>query len=247
MRRVVVAFEKSIRGGAGGVLMLLVLAGVLPAVAQASTVTFDWVPFASGAENPTSAASNPASGTLTLNLPSFSLTTQGNPAGANYGPYYSSGTDAASAEVVGLQYTFADGAEVTLSEVTGMTLATTSPWVTTGLENDPENVPTSTPEGYYLVSAFTLSGTADGVGFKIANGAGHSGGTDVDGGTYNNPMGNGDNSFNGTSLYPSVTDGGYWELAPASVVPLPPGLPLLLSGLGLLVCVAARKGFVWSF
>jgi len=224
---------------AASLLALMVVAAIVPAAHASMLVTFNWVPGTQTPENPNSAATTTAGGTLTLQLSSFSQTGSSNP--PNFGPYYTSGADATSADIVALSYTFADGASVSLSEITGITLTTTSPWVTSGLDNA-YNVPSGTPAGYYLVSPFSLSGTADGAGFMIAN---NSGG--APGATYTNGIANADNSFNGTSLYPAVTDGGYWELAPASVVPLPPALLLLLSGAGLIVSVAWRKGLVRVF
>lgn len=232
MRRVAASQRRT-----SGVWVFALLAGAagLPVVTHASMLaTFDWVPGTQTPENPDSAATVTPSGTLTLELSSFSLTGTSNP--PNAGPYYASAADAAAPDIVGLSYTFANGASVSLSELTSMTLATTSPWLTSGLD-DAYNVPSGTPAGYYLVSAFSLSGTADGVNFMLANNAGG-----VPGATYTNGIANADNSFNGSSLLPAITDGGYWELASVTPVPLPPGLPLLLGGLGLVVLVASRNG-----
>jgi len=214
------------------VLGLLALAIALPMAAHASIlVTFDWVPTS---ENPTSAATTTAHGTLTLTLPSWTLTTAGNPAGPNYGPYYTGGT-ATTGEISGLSYTAADGLTVNLSNVTteGVTSAN---WVTSSVDT-PSGAPTS---GYYLVSAFTMSGTTpQGSHFMIANAAG------TPGVTYANGIGNGDNTFNATTgnpVIPAVTDGGFWEFQSATTVPLPSTLLLLLGGLALLTSLARRNG-----
>jgi hypothetical protein len=210
-----------------GCLALLV-AMSLPTLADASSVlaTFDWVPIS---ENPSSAKTTTASGTLELTLSSFALTGTTQP--PNFGPYYASGT-ATTANITGLNYTAADGLTVGLSNVTSESLGSTTLWQTSG-DVKPASAPTA---GYYLISGFTLSGkTAQGSPFMIANGVGTAGAT------YANGVGNGDNSFNATASIPAITDGGYWELASVTPVPLNAALPLLLSSLAGLGVFARRR------
>jgi hypothetical protein len=225
-------------GGGRSALALVVAAAILPAAAHADVVeTFTWVPGTATPENPSSAATTIASGTLTLDLSSFSLTGTSNP--PNYGPYYASGANAATANITGLSYAFADGLSVSLSNVTTESVrSTTTPWQTSGLDV-PGGLPTGTAAAYYLISGFTLSGTADGANFQIANNVGTAGAT------YANGVGNGDNSFNGASGYAAITDGGYWRLESVTTVPLPSSLLLLLSGLGL-TAFARRAGALRS-
>jgi hypothetical protein len=210
-----------------GRLALAVLLIYLPIVAQADVLaTFDWVPGTATPENPLAAATTTASGSLTLDLSSFSLTGTSSP--PNFGQYYASGNPASSANVVGLSYTFADGVTVDLPELTSVAnLNTSTSWVTSGGDT-PYNVPTGTTAGDYLVSAFTLYGTADGANFAIANSAGTAGAT------YANGVGNADNSYNGSAGHAAITDGGYWELVQVTPVPLQPAGVMLLSGICLL-------------
>ncbi len=212
----------------------LLAAALLPAFAHADTiVTFDWVSGTPTPENPTSAASVTPGGTLTLDVSSFALTGTANP--PNLGQYYASGGNAATVSIVGLNYEFADGAKVSLSNVTSMSVgSTTTPWQTSGLVI-PGGVAGGTAANYYLISGFTLSGTANGANFQIGNVAGTAGAT------FANGVANGGNSFNGTAAYPAVTDGGYWQLASVTTVPLPAALPLLLSGLGMTGLFGRRR------
>jgi hypothetical protein len=208
--------------------LALLVATSMPTLADASSelATFDWVPIS---ENPSSARTTTASGTLQLTLSSFSLTGTSQP--PNFGPYYASGT-ASTANITGFTYTAADGLTVALSNVTSESLGSTTTWQTSG-----DFKPTSaTTAGYYLISGFTLSGkTAQGSSFMIANNTG------VAGATYANGVGNGDNSFNATSSIPAITDGGYWELASVTPVPLNPALPLFLSSIAGLGVFARRR------
>jgi hypothetical protein len=212
--------------GGRSVLALVIAAAILPAAAQADTIaTFEWVSGTATPENPASAATTTPQGTLTLDLSSFSLTGTNNP--PNSGQYYASGANATTANITGLSYTFADGLSVNLSNVTTESVrSTTTPWQTSGLDV-PGGLPTGAAAAYYLVSGFTLSGTADGANFQIANNVGTAGAT------FANGVGNGGNSFNGASGFAAITDGGYWKLESIAPVPLPPSVLLLLSGLGL--------------
>lgn len=221
-------------------LSAMAAAVVLPAIALASeVVTFDWVPMS---ETPATGWTTTPSGTLQLTLSSFALTTAGNPPGnGNYGPYYASGTDATTADITAFSYTAADGLSVNLSNVTLESVrSTTTPWQTSGLDTpapgngDPFPSPTL---AYYLVSGFSLSGkTAQGSPFMMANNVGTAGAT------YANGVPNGDATFNATASGAAATeDGGYWKVVSVTPVPLPPGLALLLSGVGLLAWFVRRN------
>jgi hypothetical protein len=218
---------------------LLPLAAVataaLPLAAHASVIeTFDWVPIS---EDPTSAQTTTAHGTLQLTLSSWALTGTSDP--PNFGPYYASGNDAATVNITGLSYTAANGLTATLSEVTSESVrSTTTPWETSGLVTpaaggqSPKGTPT---QGYYLISGFTVSGkTAQGSPFMIANNLGTAGAT------FSNGVPNGDATFNAAGSIPAIEDGGYWEFVSATTVPLPPGLALLVSGLGLMFWLMRR-------
>jgi hypothetical protein len=93
--------------------------------------------------------------------------------------------------------------------------------------------------GYYLISAFSVSGTTpQSSPFQIANAPGTANAN------YANGVGNADNSFNAAGSIPGITDGGYWELQSVTAVPLPLALPLLLSGIGGLAVFARRRKVV---
>lgn len=224
-----------------GLWRLLAVAALaaLPMAAHASSVvaTFDWVPMS---EDPSSAQTTTPSGTLQLTLSSFALTGSSDP--PNFGPYYESGNDAVTADITAFSYTAGDGLTADLSNVTSESVrSTTTPWQTSGWvtpapgAQDPFASPTA---GYYLVSGFSLSGaTAEGSFLMVANNVGTAGAT------YANGVPNGDATFNATSSgIPAIEDGGYWELASVTPVPLPPGLLLLLSGLGLVAGFTYRRG-----
>ncbi len=212
--------------------LALLVASSMPVLAKASTVdaTFDWVPIS---ENPTSPYTTPV-GTLELQLSSFALTATGT---GNFGPnYYTSGS-AMAATIVAFSYKAGDGLTVGLSNLSTTTLASTI-WATSAMDTPATGAQAPSPptKGYYLVSAFSVSGTTpESSPFMIANAAGTANAN------YANGIGNGDNSFNAAGSIPAITDGGYWELASVTPVPLPPAVSLLLSGLGGLGMLARRR------
>jgi hypothetical protein len=210
------------------VLAAAALVSATPLAAQATVIaTFDWVPTS---ENPLQGQPSTASGTLQLTLASFALTSGSNPTNSpNFAPYYASAT-ATSAEITAFSYTDANGQSVNLSKLTTNSFQT-SIWETSATDTPATGAAAPSPptSGYYLVNGFTLSGTtAQGTGFQIANNVG------TPGATYASGIGNADNSFNLNGSHAAISDGGYWQLASVTPVPLPPGLPLLLGGLGAL-------------
>jgi hypothetical protein len=205
------------------------LATALPVAAQASVIaTFDWVSGGPTPENPISARTTTPSGTLELMLSSFALTSTGS---GNFGPnYYTSGS-ASTASIVGFSYTAGNGLMVTNANLSTTTLSSTI-WATSATDTPYSG----TPAGYYLVSAFSVSGTTpQSSGFQIANAAGTANAN------YANGIGNADNTFNKAGTIPAITDGGYWKLQSVTPVPVPLALPLLLSGLGGLGLFARRQ------
>jgi hypothetical protein len=213
-------------------LAIAAVAAILPVAAQASVIaTFEWVPTS---ENPPSAQTATASGSLQLTLPSFALTGPTTP--PNFGPYYASGT-ATTADITAFSYTAGNGLTVGLANVANRTLQS-SIWATSGLDTPATGpqAPSPPTQGYYLISGFTLSGTtALGSPFMIANSIGTAGAM------YANGIGNGTNTFNAAGSVPAIADGGYWKLASVSEVPLPGALPLLISALGGLGAIRRRS------
>ena len=237
MRRFVVRALRA-SGSTGRVLALVAAAAALPVAAQASTITetFQWVPGTPTVENPTSAQTTTAGGTLTLTLSGFSLQPSPSPGNPNFGPYYASPSNAVTTDITGLSYTFGNGVTVDQTNLTSATVGTT-PWTTSSIAT-PAGGPGATPgPGYYLNSVFNLFGSVGGVNFQIGNAAGQG-----PGGTYPQDIGNGTNNYNGSASHPAIADGGYWKLETAAPVPLPPGLGLLLSGLGLMAWLVRRSG-----
>ncbi len=208
-------------------IAMATLSTAMPLAAQASVIaTFDWVSGGQTPENPVSAQTTTPSGTLELLLSSFALTSTGT---GNFGPnYYTSGS-ATTATIVAFSYTAGNGLTVSQSNLSTTTLSSTI-WATSASDKPYSGTPT----GYYLISAFNVSGTTpESSPFQIANGAGTANAN------YANGIGNADNTFNAAGSIPAITDGGYWELQ--SVVPLPLTLPLLLSGIGALGVFARRR------
>ncbi len=214
-------------------LAMAAVAAAVPVAAQASVIeTFDWVSGTNTPENPVSAETTKPSGMLQLTLSSFTLTTpSSNP---NLGPYYTSGTST-TAVISAFSYTAADGLSVSLSNINSSSEHLTTTWATSAWVTPAG----ASSAGYYLISAFSFSGTTpQGSPFMVANAAGTAGAN------YANGVGNGDNTFNATTtnpVIPGITDGGYWELASMTPVPLPPALPLFLSGIGGLGVLARRR------
>lgn len=209
------------------------LLGVLPVAAHATVIaTFTWVPTS---ENPVQGQPSTASGTLQLTLGAFSLTTGTNPTNSpNFAPYYASGA-ATQADITGFSYTDANGQSIGLSNLTSSTF-TTALWETSAPDTPATGAgaPAAPTNGYYLVNGFNLFGTtAQGTGFQIANNVG------TPGATFANGIANADNTFNLNGSHAAITDGGYWELASMTPVPLPSGMWLLLGGLG--VCAWSRR------
>lgn len=213
-------------------LAIAALAAALPVAAQASViVTFDWVSGGPTPENPVSAKTTTPSGTLELMLSSFALTSTGT---GNFGPnYYTSGS-ATTATIVEFSYTAGNGLTVSNSNLSTTSLGSKI-WATSAMDTPY----TGTSKGYYLVSAFSDSGTTpQSSPFMIANAAGTANAN------YANGIGNADNSFNKAGSIPAITDGGYWEFQSVTAVPLPLALPLLLSGIGGLGVFARRRKVV---
>jgi hypothetical protein len=209
-------------------LAMAAVATALPMAAHASVVeTFQWVPDFEQSGN----YSTEPSATLQLTLSSFTLTPL---SGNGLGPYYASGSDQATADITGFTYTTGGGVNVTvnLSNVSTVTFTTTKPWQTSGLVTpaaaNGDQFPAPT-QGYYLISQFQLSGTVNGEAFMMATATGGTAGTTVATG-----MPNSDFTYDGTT-----EEGGYWKLV--TPVPLPPALPLLLSGVAALGLIARRR------
>jgi hypothetical protein len=212
-------------------LAVTAVTAVLPMAAHASVIeTFTWVPD----YEQSGGYSQEPTATLQLTLSSWTLTPL---SGSGVGPYYASGSDAATANITGFSYN-GHGATITLSNVSasGETVTTTAPWQTSSLvtpaaDNGEDGYPAPT-QGYYLISAFTLSGTVNGEAFMMSTASGGTPGT-----TLASQIPNSDFTYDNT-----VEEGGYWELTPASV-PLPAALPLLLSGIAGLGVFALRRKF----
>jgi hypothetical protein len=197
-----------------------------------TVVTFDWV-----STSYTTADAHPVtpSGSLTLTLPG-TITTQTFDTG-NLGA-------AAISDITAFTYTFSDGLSVGLSDLTSpVSPATGKITVSSDTWESSDTVsPAGGPTGIYLISGFNFSGKktfpppSSGLApFQIANTAGLPTNVALDSNTLTPQASQGSAS----------TDAGYWELASfteESTVPLPRGLPLLLTGLVALGLLLRRPG-----
>lgn len=157
----------------------------------------------------------PESGSLTLDLP-----------GAVSNPFavsFTQGSTAAAPDLTALNYTFSNGTSIDLADLTSFeftnssgTAISSASWATT----------TSGHGGYGAGTTDLITGFVftDASGQKISESL-----------SSTSNLGLASNQENG------VNDSGYWELTSLTPVPLPAGLPLLLSGLGALFVVRRRR------
>lgn len=209
------------------------LAAALPIAAYAEMVTLDWVPIS---ENPATAGASTAHGSITLNISPWTLTPI---SGNGLGPNYYTSDSAVTATITAISYTAGDGQTVdSLLDLSTTTLAAKI-WATSAIDEPATGAQAASPPpaAYYLISAFSFSGTTDqGAPIMFANTAGTAGanygnGIDASGIAIADVTDNAKGAFKGTET------GGYWEVSP---VPLPAGFPLLLSGLALFGWFARR-------
>ena len=150
------------------------------------------------------------SGSLTLSLPGTITTPQFTVANATF------------SEVAGFSYTFSSGLSVDLADLTVNTFSTTpASWTTTTITSS--TVGGSGIGDTDLTTGFIFSGSNN---LKIAESQGTLFNIQVANNLINPASGGVANDF------------GYWKLESLTPVPLPAGLPLLLSGLGI---VAMRR------
>jgi hypothetical protein len=204
--------------------MLGVTGLMVAGLAQAETVNLTWVPIS---ENPATAGVNStAHGTMTLSISPWTLTPiSGNGLGPNY---FTSGS-AVAATITGISYTAGDGQTIdSLADLSSTTFSSRI-WTTSGIDKPATGAqaPAAPPAGYYLTTAFSASGHTDqGASVMFSNNAGTAGANFGDG-IHASGIGNGGVTDGAFGSSRGIADGGYWEVTP---VPLPAGLPLLLTG-----------------
>ncbi len=146
------------------------------------------------------------SGSLALSLPGTITTPQFTVANATF------------SEVSGFKYTFSSGLSVDLADLTVNTFSTTpASWTTTTITSS--TVGGSGIGDTDLTTGFIFSGSNN---LKIAESQGTLFNIQVANNLINPASGGVSNDF------------GYWKLESLTPVPLPAGLPLLLSGLGMI-------------
>jgi hypothetical protein len=155
------------------------------------------------------------SGSLTLELPG----TESNP----FAVGFTQASTTAAPDLTALNYTFSNGTTIGLSNLTSFVFTnssgspiTSGSWATTTSGHGGFGVGTTD-----LITGFVFS---DASGQKIAESL-----------SSTSTLGLASNQMNG------VNDSGYWKLNSLTSVPLPAGLPLLLSGLGVLGAMRRRR------
>jgi hypothetical protein len=128
---------------------------------------------------------------------------------------FANGGTATLGSIQSLSFTFSTGTSVTLANVTGSSF--TGNWSTS---NANATGGSGAPD---LITKFTLTGTNPS-SLKLAEAAGSA--TNVQADSYQ---------------YQAANDSGVWQLQSLTPVPLPAGLPLFLSGLGLLGLKLRRR------
>jgi hypothetical protein len=208
----------------GAAAAFLAIASVPMAAHADELVTFDWVNSSSQGTVTTA-----PKGFITLDLSNPSVTpTVG---GSSFNQAYTS-TATWQAALSAFSFTSSDGHTVTKSNVSSITPGTGfgTTWEASSDVAAPF-VPTAV--GNFLITDFTLAGSAAGMGFTLSFGVGNSPGT-------MNTPGLSNNSFTPSNGGGNM-DSGYWELASVTPVPLPAALPLLVGGLGFIGAALRRK------
>jgi hypothetical protein len=205
---------------------LLGIAAVMAAgLAHAETVNLTWVPIS---ENPATAGVNSTThGTITLSISPWTLTPI---SGNGLGPNYFTSSSAVTATITGISYTAGDGQTIdSLSDLSSALLSSRL-WTTSAVDKPATGAqaPVAPPAGYYLTTAFSFSGHTDqGSSVMFSNNSGTAGANFGDG-IHASGIGNGGVTDGAFGSSRGIADGGYWQVTP---VPLPAGLPLLLTGL----------------